>query len=125
MAPQREDNEIVTQLRIINKQIDQMTNKFGDRLARLERQHFNDHGMVKLRPKLGEFNVIRVVMRVNTNMDEFVANNMNMSDVDFKDMSMGQGGSFGQQQNFQFFGERNGDNFGQRDNYRYRDHNAN
>jgi len=91
MAPQREDNKIVTQLRIINKQIEQMTNEFGDRLARLERQHFNDHGVVKLRLKLGEFNVIRVVRRVNTNMDEFVANNTNMSDVDFEDVSVGQG----------------------------------
>jgi len=33
-------------------------------------------------------------------------------------------GSFGQQQNYQFLGEKNGDNFGQRGNYRYRDHNA-
>ena len=46
MAIKRRDNEIVTQLRIMNHQIDQMTNEFGDRLDRLERQHVNDHGRV-------------------------------------------------------------------------------
>jgi hypothetical protein len=38
--------------------------------------------------------------------------NANMSDVDFKDMSMGHGECFGQQWNYQFVGERYGDNVG-------------
>jgi len=43
MTPYRGDNEIVTELRIINQRMNQMTNEFGDRLDRLERQHVNDH----------------------------------------------------------------------------------
>jgi len=34
MAPQRRDNEIVTQLRIMNKWMDRMATKFRDRLER-------------------------------------------------------------------------------------------
>jgi hypothetical protein len=33
-----------------------------------------------------EFNVRMVVKWVNTNMDEFVADNTNMNDVDFEDV---------------------------------------
>ena len=47
MAPKREDNEIVTQLCIINQQMDWMANKFEDRF---ERQCVNDHGEVQNRP---------------------------------------------------------------------------
>ena len=43
MTPHREDNEIITQLRIINQRIDWMTNEFRDKL---ERQRVNDHGGV-------------------------------------------------------------------------------
>jgi hypothetical protein len=39
MTPHRGDNEIVTQLRIMNQQMDQMANEFGGRLDRMERQH--------------------------------------------------------------------------------------
>jgi hypothetical protein len=47
------------------------------------------------RPERREFNVRRVVKRVNTNVDEFVVDNMDMSDVDFKYMSMGHREHFG------------------------------
>ena len=57
-------------------------------------------------------------------MDEFVADNTYMNDVDFEDVSVGHGKHFGQQQNCQFIGETFGDNLGQKDNYRYQDHNA-
>jgi hypothetical protein len=39
MTPHRGDNEIVTQLRIMNQRMDQMANEFGGRLDRMERQH--------------------------------------------------------------------------------------
>jgi hypothetical protein len=55
--------------------MDQITNEFGDRLDRLERQRVNDHNMVQIRPERKEFNVRRGVMRVNTNVDTFVADN--------------------------------------------------
>jgi hypothetical protein len=41
MTPYRGDNEIVTQLRIMIQLIDQMTNKFRNRLDRLKRQYVN------------------------------------------------------------------------------------
>jgi hypothetical protein len=41
MTPYREDNEIVTQLRIMIQLIDQMTNEFRDMLDRLKRQYVN------------------------------------------------------------------------------------
>ena len=41
MTPHRGDNEIVTQLRIMIQLIDQMTNKFRNRLDRLKRQYVN------------------------------------------------------------------------------------
>jgi hypothetical protein len=53
-----------------------------------------------------------------------VADNANMSDVDFEDMSMGYGECFGKQWNYEFVGERYGDNVGQRCNYRYQDYNT-
>jgi hypothetical protein len=84
MAPQRGDNEIVTQLCIMNQRMDQMANEFGDRL---ERQHVNDHGKVKIRPEQREFNVRMVVRQVNTNVDKFVADNADIRDLDFKDVS--------------------------------------
>jgi hypothetical protein len=62
----------------MNQRMDQMANKFGDRLDRLKRQHVNNHSMVQIKPKWGEFNVRRVVRQVNTNMDEFVADNVNI-----------------------------------------------
>jgi hypothetical protein len=43
MTPDREDNEIVTHLRIMNQQMDKMTNEFGDML---DMQCANDHGRV-------------------------------------------------------------------------------
>ena len=39
-------------------------------------------------------------MRVNTNVDTFVADNTNMSNVDFEDVSMRHEERFGHQQNF-------------------------
>ena len=45
-------------------------------------------------------------------MDEFVVDNVGMSDVDFENVFMGYGERFEQQQNCQFGGERYGDNFG-------------
>jgi hypothetical protein len=33
----------------MNQHMDQMTNEFGDRLDRLERQHVNDHNRVQIR----------------------------------------------------------------------------
>ena len=104
--------------------MDRMTNEFGDKLDRLESQHVNDHGGVQIRPERREFNVMRIVIQVNTNADEFMADNTNMSDVDFEDVLMRHGEHFGQQQNFQFVGEKYGDNFGYKGNYMYRDHNV-
>jgi lysozyme family protein len=60
-----------------------MTNKYRDKLDRLKRQHVNNHGRVQIRPEQREFNVKRVVRRVNTNVDEFVADNANTSEVYF------------------------------------------
>jgi len=62
-----------------------MANKFGDRL---ERQRDNDHGGVQNRPKQRGFNVRRVIRRVNTDVDEFMADNANLSNVDFEDVSI-------------------------------------
>jgi hypothetical protein len=45
-------------------------------------------------------------------VDEFVANNVGMSDVDFENVFMGHGERFEQQQNHQFGREKYGDNFG-------------
>jgi hypothetical protein len=53
----------------------------------LERQHVNDHGKVKIRPEQREFNVRMVVRQVNTNVDKFVADNADIRDLDFKDVS--------------------------------------
>jgi len=91
-APQRGDNEIVTQLRIMNQQMDQMANEFGNRL---ERKHVNYHGKVQIRHEGIEFNITGAVRQVNTNMNEFVAYNTNMSDVDFEKLSVGHGERFG------------------------------
>lgn len=93
-------------------------------MDRLERQRVNDHDMVQIRPERKEFNIKRIVMQVNTNMDKFVANNTNMSNVDFEDVSIRHGERFGQQRNCQFKGKRYSDNFGYKGNYRYRDHNV-
>jgi len=60
--------------------MDWMANEFRDRF---ERQWVNDHDRVQIR-------------RVNTNVNDFVADNMDMSDVDFKYVSMGQKECFGQ-----------------------------
>jgi hypothetical protein len=78
--------------------MDQMTNEFGDRLDRLERQYANNHGGVQNKPKQKELNVRMVVRRVNTDVDEFVADNVGMSDIDFEDVFMGHGERFEQQQ---------------------------
>jgi len=58
-----------------------MANEFRDRMNRLER-----NGRVQIRPERRESNVKRVVIRVNTNMNEFVTDNADMSDVNFKDV---------------------------------------
>jgi len=76
--------------------MDRMANEFEDRLDRLERQHVNNHGRVQIKPVRRECNVSRVVRQVNTNMDAFMADNTDISDVDFEDVSMRHGESFGQ-----------------------------
>ena len=60
-------------------------------MDRLERQRVNDHGRIQIRLERRKFNVRRVVRRVNTNVDEFTADNMYMNDVDFKDVSRDMG----------------------------------
>jgi hypothetical protein len=77
----------------MNQRMDQMTNEFGDRLDRLERQHANNHGGVQNKPKQKELNVSMVVRRVNTDVDEFVANN-DTSSVDFENIFVGHGEHF-------------------------------
>jgi hypothetical protein len=79
----------------------------------LERNRVNNHGRVRIRHEQKEFNVRRVVRRVNTNVDNFVVDNMDMSDVDFEDVFVGHEEHFGQQHKCQFIGEIYGDNFGQ------------
>jgi len=93
MSPQRGDNKIVTQIRIINQQMDWLTNKFGDKL---ERKYVNNHGRVQIRSERREFNARRDVRRVDTNMDEFMVNSVNISDVDFEDVFVGHWEPFGQ-----------------------------
>jgi hypothetical protein len=53
-----------------------------------------------------------------------MTDNADMSDVNFEDVSVGHRKCFRKQQNCQFVGERYGDDFGQRGNYRYWDHNT-
>jgi len=84
----------------MNQQINRMANEFEDRLDRLERQHVNYNGRIQIKPVQRECNVNRVVRQVNTNIDAFVADNTDMSDVDFEDVSIRHGESFGQQQNY-------------------------
>ena len=72
--------------------MDQVANAFGDRL---ERQHANYHGRVQISSEQRKFNVKRVVRRVNTNVDEFTADNMDMSNNDFENVFMGHGKCFG------------------------------
>jgi len=79
----------------MNQRMDQMANKFRDRLDRLKRQHVNNHGGVQNRPEQREFNVKRVVRCVNINVIEFVAYNVDMSDVDFEDVFVGHKEHFG------------------------------
>jgi hypothetical protein len=57
-------------------------------------------------------------------VDEFATDNIDMSDVDFEDVSMRHGESFGQHRNYQFVGEIYSDKFCYKGNYMYRDHNA-
>ena len=73
-----------------------MTNEFGERFERLERNHVNDDGRVQNSSNQREFNVRRVVRLVNTNMDGFLVENTDIRDVDFEDMSVRHGESFGQ-----------------------------
>jgi hypothetical protein len=75
--------------------MDHMANEFRDRLDRLERQHVNDHGGVQNRLEQREFNVKRVVRCVNINVIEFVAHNVDISDVDFEDVFVGHKEHFG------------------------------
>jgi len=65
-------------------------------LDRLERRHANDHSGVQNRPEQREFIVRKAVRQVNADVDEFVVDNMDMDDVDFVNMSMGQWKWFGQ-----------------------------
>jgi hypothetical protein len=72
----------------MNQHMDQMANEFRDRL---ERQRVNDHSKVQIRLKQRKF---------NTNVDAFVADNTNISDIGFEDVSMRHGEHFGQQRNY-------------------------
>ena len=72
----------------MNQHMDQMVNEFGDRL---ERQRVNDHSRVQIRLEQRKF---------NTNVDAFVADNTNISDIGFEDVSMRHGEHFGQQRNY-------------------------
>jgi len=85
-------------------------------LDRLERRHANDHSGVQNRPEQREFNVRKAVRQVNADVDEFVVDNMDMDDVDFVNMSMGQWKWFGQQWNCWYERDRYDDDFGQRGN---------
>jgi hypothetical protein len=69
-----------------------MANEFKDRL---DRKHVNDHCRVQNKPERKEFNVKRVVRRVNTNVDEFVADNTDIRDVYFENVSVRNGEHFG------------------------------
>jgi hypothetical protein len=51
ITPWRGDSEIVSQLYIMNQRMDQMTNEFGGRLDRLNRQYVNDYCRVQIRSK--------------------------------------------------------------------------
>jgi len=73
---------------LMNQRIDRMTNEFGDSLDRLEKQRVKDYSRVQIKLELREFNVRRAIRRVNINVDEFVTDNMDMSDVDFEDVSV-------------------------------------
>ena len=57
-------------------------------------------------------------------MNEFIIDNANISVVDFKDVFVGYRECFGKQHNYQFVGERYGDDFGQTCNFRYWHHNV-
>jgi len=72
--------------------MDQMTDEFGDRLVR---QHVNGCGGVQNRLDKKEFNVRRVVRRVNTDIDEFVACNTDIGNIDFDNVFVGNGERFG------------------------------
>jgi len=72
--------------------MDQMADEFGDRLVR---QHANGYGGVQNRLDKKEFNVRRVVRQVNTDMDEFVAYNTDMGNIDFDNVFVGNGERFG------------------------------
>jgi len=72
----------------MNQRIDRMTNEFGDSLDRLEKQRVKDYSRVQIKLELREFNVRRAIRRVNINVDEFVTDNTDMSDVDFEDVSV-------------------------------------
>jgi hypothetical protein len=73
----------------MNQRMDKMANEFEDI------QCANDHGGIQNRLEWREFNVRRIVRWVNIDVDEFVADNVNMSDVDFEDVSLGHGECFG------------------------------
>ena len=44
---------------------------------------------VQKTPERREFNVMRVVKRVNNDVDQFMVDNMDMGDVDFDNMFVG------------------------------------
>ena len=65
-----------------------MANEFG---YRLERQHDNDHSGAQNRPKRRKFNVMKAIKGVNTDLDEFMDDKINMSAADFHNMFTGNG----------------------------------
>jgi len=67
---------------------------------------------------------MRVVRRVNTNMDKFVADNVDMNGVDFEDVSWGIRNVLDNKQNCQLVREQYGDNSIQMGNYRYQNYNT-
>jgi hypothetical protein len=72
--------------------MDQMADEFGDRWVR---QHSNGYGGVQNRLDKKKFNVRKVVKRVNTDMDEFVAYNTDIGNINFDNVFMGNGKRFG------------------------------
>jgi len=69
-----------------------MADEFGDRWVR---QHSNGYGGVQNRLDKKKFNVRKVVKRVNTDMDEFVAYNTDIGNINFDNVFMGNGKRFG------------------------------
>ena len=63
-----------------------MTNGFENKFDSLEKKHANDHYGDSQQVRV---NVRRVIRPVNTDVDEFMTDNTNMSDDEFNEMLVG------------------------------------